>query len=114
MAWRFKKTDRLARSLHHQDCLLQQIADIHVQVLGEDHPATAIALSELMVHYADEGDRVTTRALQERILRSMEHTLGPDDPRVRSACKTYDLLASEPEQSGLSQATPPVSRAIPA
>jgi len=78
---------------------VQRIAEIHVQVLGENHPGTAIALSELMVRHADEGDRTATRALQGRILRSMEHTLGPDDPRVRSARKTYDVLGAEAEGS---------------
>jgi tetratricopeptide (TPR) repeat protein len=75
--------------------LVQRIADIHVQVLGEEHPATAIALSELMVRYADAEDRAATRALQARILRSMEQALGPDDPRVRNARKTYEMLGSE-------------------
>jgi hypothetical protein len=74
---------------------VQRIADIHVHVLGEDHPATAIALSELMMHYADEGDRTATRALQARILRSMEHALGSDDPRVKNARKTHEMLGSE-------------------
>jgi tetratricopeptide (TPR) repeat protein len=75
--------------------LVLRIAEIHVHVLGEDHPATAIVLSELMVCYADEGDRAMTRALQERILRSMEQALGSEDPRVRSARKTYNVMGSE-------------------
>jgi hypothetical protein len=75
--------------------LVQQIAEMHVQVLGEEHPATAIALSELMVRYADREDRAASRALQVRILRSMERALGPDDPRVQSARKTYEMLGSE-------------------
>lgn len=28
----------------------------------------------------------------------MEHTLGPEDPRVKSARKTYEALGSEPEE----------------
>jgi tetratricopeptide (TPR) repeat protein len=80
--------------------LLQRIADIHVQVLGEEHPATALALSDLMVCYAGEGDSEATRALQERILRSMERTLGSEDPRVRSARKTYEMLGSRQEGRG--------------
>ena len=83
--------------------LVQRIADIHIQVLGEDHPATAIALSELLWRYANEGNIDATRALQEKILQSMEHTLGPDDPRVKSARKTYDLLGSEAKESNHGQ-----------
>ena len=96
---------RLAQTREMQDQrsavlpLVQRIADIHAQVLGEDHPATAIALSELMVHYADVGDSDATRALQKRILRFMEYSLGPEDPRVKSARKTYEVLGSEVEAS---------------
>ena len=75
--------------------LMQRIADIHVHVLGEDHPATAIALSELMMYHADKEDRSATRALQARIVHSMEHTLGPEDPRVMNARRTYEMLGSE-------------------
>jgi tetratricopeptide (TPR) repeat protein len=78
--------------------LVRRIADVHVHVLGEEHPATAIALSDLMVCYAGEGDDEATRALQEQILQSMERTLGPEDPRVRSARRTYEVLGSEAKE----------------
>lgn len=86
------------------------MADTHVQVLGEGHPATAVALSELMVRYADEGDRDAIRALQERILRSMEHTLGSDDPRVRLARQSHDLQEAEPDESRRGQGPPNSTR----
>ncbi len=79
--------------------LVQRIADIHVYALGDDHPATSVALSELMWCYTDEGDTAATRDLLRRILQSMERTLGPDDPRARSARKAYDLQVARSEGS---------------
>jgi tetratricopeptide (TPR) repeat protein len=70
--------------------LTQKIVDIHVEVLGPDHPATLHALSELVSRHADEYGFAATRSLRERIWRSMEETLGADDPIVQLTRRSFD------------------------
>ena len=55
-------------------------------------------------HLSFRYEGTTITAEQERILRSMEHTLGPEDPRVRSARKTHEVLGSDAEGSNRGRA----------
>jgi tetratricopeptide (TPR) repeat protein len=89
--------------------LIQRVADIHIQVLGPDHPTTLLARSELMHRQAYEYGSASARPLQEALLQSMEDALGPDDPLVGLARQARELLGKEPDESATGPELPSVS-----
>jgi tetratricopeptide (TPR) repeat protein len=90
--------------------LYRRVADIHLRVLGAEHPTTAGALTELMSHISYEYGLAAALPLQEQILESMVQSLGPDDPLVAMTRQTVDRMraglgegAIEAEATGLSR-----------
>lgn len=96
--------------------LTQRIVDIHLHVLGLEHPMTGIALTELMTQAAFELGPAAALPLQEQILQSMEGALGPEDRLVklaRQAVRNFRELLGETavagSESGLVEQPRPLS-----
>jgi tetratricopeptide (TPR) repeat protein len=58
----------------------EQVLEIHEQLLGPDHPETAMSLWDLAWVMRDQAQLVAARQLFQRALQIQEQVLGPDHP----------------------------------
>jgi len=86
--------------------LLQRIADIHVQALGEGHPHTQLALTELAGRLEHEYGPGNADAIWDRVLQAKEDYLGPDDVYTRMSRDSLTRLRAMRAQRR--PTTPPV------
>jgi tetratricopeptide (TPR) repeat protein len=70
--------------------LMQRIVDIHVAVLGEQHPHTRQAASDLASLVSSEYGMEVAFPLFEHNFKAIEQALGPEDPNVRTIRATVE------------------------
>lgn len=63
--------------------LVERITNIHIAVLGEEHPHARLAMSQLASLVSREYGMEVALPLFEGNFKSMEQNLGPNDPNVR-------------------------------
>jgi tetratricopeptide (TPR) repeat protein len=89
----------------HQDALA-----IREQVLGAEHPGTAVSLNNLATLLQDQGDFVGARKLFERALAIDEKFYGSDHPEVATVLNNLAVLVAG--QQGFKEARALYERAL--
>jgi tetratricopeptide (TPR) repeat protein len=72
--------------------LFERSVSIYEQVLGSDHPATAISLQNLGMVLRNQGDLEAARPLYERALAIREQVLGPEHPETAASLNNLGRL----------------------
>ena len=74
--------------------LFERALAIREQVLGPDHPDTALSLNNLALLLRDQGDYAAARPLYERALAIREQARGPDHPDTALSLNNLALLCA--------------------
>lgn len=90
--------------------LFERALEIYENVLGPEHPYTAVSLNNLAGLLEHQGDLTSARPLYERALAICEKVLGPEDPTTaQSLSNLAGLLRA---QGDLANAQPLYERAL--
>lgn len=65
---------------------------IREQMLGPEHPDTALSIGHLATFYENQGKYEQAESLYQRALQIMEKTLGPEHPTTKIMRSNYTRL----------------------
>ncbi|MFL5664686.1 MAG: tetratricopeptide repeat protein [Ktedonobacteraceae bacterium] len=90
--------------------LLERALAIHEQVLGPNHPETALNLNNLAALYYNQGNYERAKPLLERALAIHEQVLGPNHPTTATCLNNLAVLYDD--QGDYEHAKPLYERAL--
>ena len=102
MVTTWEKHDTKQRGYASARKLLEEELESHRHLLGEEHPDTLTAMSDLAVTLGKQGDWAGARKLQEQVLAASRRVQGGEHPHTLAAMN--NLAATLGKQGDLTGA----------